>query len=128
MSYTYSKVGDLEDAPLVGSHQCVALVQHYAGAPVASAWRQGEHVVDSNLLKEGTAIATFVKGRYPNHSHGNHAALFVKRGLNGIWIMDQWKSDKKKTISSRFIPSRGKSKDGRFILPSDNADAFYVIE
>jgi hypothetical protein len=41
MPYTYSKVDDLEDTPVVGSHQCVALVQHYAKAPVTSVWRQG---------------------------------------------------------------------------------------
>jgi hypothetical protein len=128
MSYTYSKVDDLDDAPLVGSHQCVALVQHYAGAPVTALWRQGEHVVDSKMLRKGTAIATFVNGRYPNHSHGNHAALFLRQSASGIWIMDQWKGDKKKTISSRFIPSRGMEKNGRFNQPSDNADAFYVIE
>lgn len=128
MSYTYSKVDDLEDAPLVGSHQCVALVQEYAGAPVTSAWRQGDAVLGNKTLTKGTAIATFVNGRYPNHSHGNHAALFVKQAANGIWIMDQWKNDKKKTIASRFIPSRGKNKKGEFIHASDNADAFFVID
>ncbi|WP_348272742.1 BPSL0067 family protein [Janthinobacterium sp. YR213] len=26
---------------MVGNHQCVALVRHYAGAPATSAWKQG---------------------------------------------------------------------------------------
>ena len=33
MSYTYTKVDDLEKTTMVGNHQCVALVRHYAGAP-----------------------------------------------------------------------------------------------
>lgn len=128
MSYTYSKVDGLEGAPLVGSHQCVALVQHYAKAPTTTAWQQGAHVLDSKDLKKGTAIATFVNGRYPRPPHGNHAALFLAHASNGIWIMDQWKNEKKTQISSRFIPSRGKTKSGAYIRPSDNADAFFVIE
>jgi hypothetical protein len=67
MSYTYSKVDDLEDEPVVGSHQCVALVQIYAGAPITSAWREGDPVLGNGSLAKGTAIATFVDGRYPNN-------------------------------------------------------------
>ena len=33
MSYTYTKVTELEKTTMVGNHQCVALVRHYAGAP-----------------------------------------------------------------------------------------------
>ncbi|MGV7210922.1 BPSL0067 family protein [Oxalobacteraceae bacterium A2-2] len=128
MSYIYSKVEELEDQPVVGSHQCVALVQRYAGAPVTTAWRQGGAVLGNAILKRGTAIATFVEGRYPNRSHGNHAALFVRAVGNGIWIMDQWKNKNKTRISLRLITSRGKDKQGRYIRPSENADAYSVIE
>ncbi|WP_371875710.1 BPSL0067 family protein [Duganella dendranthematis] len=31
-------------------------------------------------------------------------------------------------MSSRFIPCRGKTKNGAYMRASDNADAFYVIE
>lgn len=128
MSYIYSKVDELEDEPVVGSHQCVALVQKYAGAPVTTAWRQGDAVLGNATMKKGTAIATFVDGRYPNRSHGNHAALFVRAAGNGIWIMDQWKNKNKTRISLRLITSRGKDKQGRYIRPSENADAYSVIE
>ncbi|WP_167761299.1 BPSL0067 family protein [Duganella callida] len=40
--------------------------------------------------------------------------------------MDQW-PDKKK-IGKRFIRRKGKDKLGNFINPTDNADAFFVIE
>ena len=128
MSYVYPNAAELKDQPVVGSHQCVALVQEYAGAPTTPHWRQGEAVVGNTMLKPGTAIATFVHGRYPSHRHGNHAALYVRQGIGGIYVADQWKAANKTKISVRLIRSRGKDKKGRFIHPSDNADAFSVIE
>jgi hypothetical protein len=85
-------------------------------------------VLGNGSLAKGTAIATFVDGRYPNNGHGNHAAFFVKAFAKGIWIMDQWKNEKKTTISLRFVGSLGKNKQGQFIRPSDNAEAYSVIE
>ncbi|MGV7210548.1 BPSL0067 family protein [Oxalobacteraceae bacterium A2-2] len=128
MSYIYSKAAELKGQPVVGSRQCVALVQHYAGAPVTSNWRQGETVLGNATIKPGTAIATFVKGRYPNHSHGNHAALYVGQTVDGIYIADQWKANGKTEISVRLIRSLGKDKKGNYVRASDNADAFFVIE
>lgn len=127
MPYTYEKVEELEKQDLVGSHQCVALVQIFAGAPVTSAWRQGDPVVGNIGLKKGTAIATFVNGRYANHAHGNHAALFLRQGPGGIYVIDQWKNRKGGKIRSRLIKSLGVDKQGNFKFPSDNADAFFVI-
>lgn len=49
-------------------------------------------------------------------------------GIGGIYVMDQWKNKDGGTISKRFIQSLGKDKAGRFIRPSNNADAFSVIE
>lgn len=128
MSYIYPKAAELKGQPVVGSRQCVALVQEYAGAPTTSTWRQGDAVLGNRALKTGTAIATFVKGRYPNRPHGNHAALYVGQASNGIFVADQWKADNKTEISIRMIRSLGKDKQGNFIQPSDNADAFFVIE
>lgn len=128
MSYVYPKASELKGQPVVGSRQCVALVQQYAGAPTTPHWRQGEAVLGNTLLKPGTAIATFVNGRYPSHRHGNHAALYVKQGIDGIYIADQWKSEKKTEISVRFIKAQGRDKRGNYIHASDNADAFFVIE
>ena len=128
MSYVYSKAAELKGKPLVGSRQCVALVQKYAGAPVTSRWHQGETVLGNSQLKVGTAIATFVNGRYGNRPHGNHAALYLRQGIDGIYVVDQWKADNKTSISVRFIRAKGKDKNGHFFHPSDNADAFFVIE
>jgi hypothetical protein len=128
MSYVYSKVDDLNGEDKVGTHQCVALVQKYTSAGPTSGWRQGEAVLGNQLLRKGTAIATFVNGRYPNHRHGNHAALFLRQAPNGIYVMDQWVGGKRKHIEEHFLPSRGKNKDGSFKNPSNNADAYFVIE
>ena len=74
-TYRFDQVEALAGAPKVGSHQCVALVQLKAGAPLTTSWRQGATVRGQTLLAKGTAIATFVDGRYPGRRHGNHAAL-----------------------------------------------------
>lgn len=126
--YRYDKVDELEKHGMVGSKQCVALVQIYTGAPSTSLWRQGDAAIGNTTLKKGTAIATFVNGRYPNRSSGNHAALFVRQAPGGIYILDQWKTKSTGKISSRFVPSRGVDKNGRYKRPSDNADAFSVIK
>jgi hypothetical protein len=79
-------------------------------------------------LAPGTAIATFVKGKWPAKPRGNHAAFYLGQVSNGMYIMDQWNRSDKSTISSRFIYRLGKNKDGTYVRPSDNADAFSVIE
>ncbi|WP_409027105.1 BPSL0067 family protein [Janthinobacterium sp. SUN098] len=82
MSYTYTKVADLEKTAMVGNRQCVALVSHYAGAPATLAWKQDEAVRGNRLLRKGTAIATF--GECANQQQGNHAALYMGQTLHGI--------------------------------------------
>jgi|SRR5471030_577491 len=128
MSYTYSKVSDLENSDMVGNRQCVALVRKYAGAPATLAWKQGAAVLGNNSLKKGTAIATFVNGKYANKNSGNHAAFYMGQISGGIIVMDQWKGKINKHVTSRIIRSKGKTKSGAYIRPSNNADAFFVIE
>lgn len=128
MPYVYSKVDDLENTEKVGSRQCVALVQTYAKLPSAIFWKEGKSVSDSLIIPKGTAIATFVDGKYQNRSTGNHAAFFVSKGAGGIWIMDQWADDRTKPkVSKRFIRRKGRV-DGAYIDPSNNADAYSIIE
>ncbi len=128
MLYVYGKVDDLQNTDKVGSKQCVALVQTYAKAPITGKWTAGKAVLGQIGLKKGTAIATFVGGKYPSNATGNHAALYVSQDATGIWIMDQWANDKQKPkVSKRFLSRKGTGKDG-FVDPSNNADAFSVIE
>ena len=129
MAYVYAKVDDLEDTDLVGTQQCVALVQHYAKVPGSQTWKEGDAVRGNLTLTKGTAIATFVDGKYQSKQHGNHAAFYVSQDAGGIWVMDQWKGDPDKpTVSKRYILFKGKRKDGTYNDPSNNGDAFSVIE
>ncbi|WP_425252425.1 BPSL0067 family protein [Janthinobacterium sp. NFX145] len=128
MSYAYSKVADLEKTTMVGNHQCVALVRLYAGAPATSAWKQGAAVLGNRLLRKGTAIATFISGKYANHQQGNHAALYMGQTLDGILVMDQWSGKRPGIETSRTLRSKGQYKNGLYVDPSNNADAFFVIE
>lgn len=126
MSYIYEEAELLEKLPTVGTKQCVALIKLYAKAPASSLWKEGEAVKGSFLLKKGSAIATFVKGKYPNHGTGNHAAFYVGQDAAGILVVDQWSSSG--TIRKRRLPFLGKDKNGNFVTPSNNGDAFSVVE
>lgn len=129
MAYVYSDVKNLGQKEKVGSFQCAALIQHYTSAPITSAWREGEGVMGNRNLKPGTAIATFENGRYPNRAHGNHVAFYLGQAPNGIYVIDQWNDPvRKPKISKRYIRAKGRNSSGKYIEPSDNADAFSVIE
>jgi hypothetical protein len=129
MPYVYSKVDDLDGTEKVGSKQCVALLQHYANLPHTSQWKVGAPVFGSQSVVKGTAIATFVDGKYKSLSTGNHAAFYVSQDTKGIWIMDQWSSDASKPkVSMRHIKPKGKNSDGSYVDPSNNADAYSTIE
>jgi hypothetical protein len=133
MPFVHKSVDTLQDAEQVDGGDCVALVKANTpglmGVPT-SAWREGAKVIDSPGLVRGTAIATFVEGRYPQAGKtGKHAAYFLKHAGAGIWVMDQWKNDSTKPrVSKRHVPRLGKNKDGTYKNPSNNAEAFSVIE
>jgi hypothetical protein len=129
MAYIYSSVDSLEGTAKVGTKHCVVLVQHYANAPRTSQWTEGAKVKGNTTIVKGTAIATFVGGVYPNNSTGNHAALYISQDETGIWVMDQWKDDDSKpTVSKRRLRFKGANADGSYKDPSNNGDAFSIIE
>jgi hypothetical protein len=133
MPHVYKAANELNGHALVGTGDCVELIKAFApglqGRPT-SAWREGERVVDvARKLEPGTAIATFENGKFPHRAHGQHAAFFLQSAGAGIWVMDQWRGDKlKPTVSLRHIERRGKTKDGKWKDPSNNAEAFSVIK
>lgn len=85
----------LHSTAVVGNGQCVTLVKELTGASPSSLWREGRNVGDilrkRGEIAEGTAIATFENGHYPNRPHGNHAAIFVRAVAGGFEVFDQWK-------------------------------------
>jgi hypothetical protein len=112
---------------LVSTGTCAALVQHYTRVGKTDGWIEGL-VVKGNAakLKKGTAIATFVDGKYPNKETGNHAAFYISQDKNGLTVVEQFKSLDKP--QQRTLSYLGKNKDGTFKDPSNNGDAFSVIE
>lgn len=133
MPFVYREVNSLQDHELVGGGDCVALIKEFApglaGIPT-SAWRAGARVIDVRNLPRGTAIATFVDGRYPRLDTGNHAAFYLASAGTGFYAMDQWKNDTphKPRVSKRLIPLGLTKRDGTPRAPSNAAQAFYVIE
>jgi hypothetical protein len=66
--------------------------------------------------------------KYANQQQGNHAALYMGQTLDGILVMDQWRGKRLGIVTSRTLRSKGQYKNGLHIDPSNNADAFFVIE
>jgi hypothetical protein len=129
MSYVYPEVDELEGTEKVGSKQCVALVQHYAKLPSATLWKEGKRIAGDLSIGKGIAIATFVNGKYESRKTGNHAAFYISQDAGGIWVMDQWANDiTKPNVSKRYIRRKGKNTKGGYVDPSNNADAYSVIE
>jgi hypothetical protein len=78
--------------------ECVFLVRAVIPElPHSSQWRGGAPVTPENVETNppGTAIATFVNGRYGNAASGNHAAIFLgphvddAGSTDGIIVVDQ---------------------------------------
>jgi hypothetical protein len=71
MPFVYRSAIHLEQQPKVDGGECARLVQHYIlHMGHTSTWRAGENVIDvlasGRQIEQGTAIATFVNGRFPN--------------------------------------------------------------
>ena len=122
MAYVCAKP-ETWDGKTVGSGHCVAFVQEGAGAPVTAQWKEGKKVQDEwKTLASGTAIATFVDGKYPNAKTGNHAAIFVEGAADVVTVWDQWKGQAVHKRTIRFRADDWKGSD------SNNASKFSVIE
>lgn len=138
MGYVYSGVDELAKGgtPNAGSGECVDIVKQYVPGLKGlstTTWRAGAWVIEAgSTIRRGTAIATFDKnGRFPQHRNGQHAALVLRVMGSGIWVVDQWRTNKGK-ITKRLIrvppPGLQRNADGSFRDASNNALAFRVIE
>jgi hypothetical protein len=106
-----------------GHAECVEFIKQALRAPATSSWTEGKKITkgDSTMIR-GTAIATFVDGRYSHLGSGNqHAAIYLFQDAIGIWVLDQFtKQGAVDKRSIRWTPtSPGKSND---------ANAFSTIE
>lgn len=106
-----------------GHTECVEFIKQTLGAPSTSVWHEGKKVAQGDLtISVGTAIATFVNGKYPQGgSTGKHAAIYLRQTPEGILVLDQFRRQGR--VLPRIIPwvprSPGASNDG---------NAFSVIE
>jgi hypothetical protein len=109
---------------LVGDGQCVAFVKVAAKAPDTAHWQAGANVKGLSAIAPGTAIATFVDGKYLSHGTGNHTAIYIGQDAKFIYVWDQWRNrGKVQPVHSRqiaFMDGKGS--------PSNDGDALYVIE
>jgi hypothetical protein len=90
-----------------------------------SSWRAGKNATDLTDADIGLAIATFVgsgsKARFPKDGNQN-SAVFMGKGIGGIWVADQWPSGKPTTIW--FMPTHNfRNPDTRSV----NAETYRVI-
>lgn len=127
MEQVFAGAPALQRKPKVGDGQCVALIQHYTTAGWTGRWRQGAAVLGNRILRPGTAIATFEKGRWPLHPHKKHAAFFLRYDPEGFWVIDQYRG--RNYIQSRLIKVASEAERAKATYtPSNDAAKFYVIE
>ena len=105
-----------------GNHECVEFIVQTLNAPATAVWKEGKKVQGDTTIAKGTAIATFVNGKYPQTgTSGKHAAIYLSQDANGIWVVDQW--NKQGKVEKRQIRFKTTSKS-----LSNDGTAFSVIE
>jgi hypothetical protein len=144
MPHLYTDVDKLNNQPPVGTGSCVDLIKIYVPglkSRTTHSWKPGENVMEAfkagKTFPRGTAIATFIGGRYPQADRPGestrHAALLLDVQQSGILVMDQFPSRlRRRNIEKRFIaiPPRWVQPhtDGTPRNAGNNALTFHVIE
>ena len=92
-----SYAGKAYVSPLTARTECVAFVQAVIpGIPSTIGWKAGKALTQGErLIAAGTAIATFVDGKYPGPGKDKHAAIYLGQDSLGIQVLDQWASQGK---------------------------------
>jgi len=99
--------------PYFGNHQCVALVRAVADTPPTADWRPGPSVQDGDV-PIGTAIATFgPDGRYTNEKATAHAAIYLGRENDGMWVLEQYAGQPPQRKFYPFADNALPIRDGR---------------
>ena len=81
-----------------GNAAYVEFIQQTLSALVIASWTEGAKIVklgagQANAVTSGTAISTFVNGKYPQGgSTGKHAAIHLGQDATGIQVLEQWKA------------------------------------
>jgi hypothetical protein len=120
MEQSYSGIG-YKNAQ--GHTECVEFIKQTLGAPYTGAWKEGTKVKKGDTdIASGTAIATFIDGKYPQTGDtGKHAAIYLGQNDQGLQVLDQWRAQG--MVKPRTIHWISASAD-----LSNHGDAFSVIE
>ena len=108
-----------------GKTECVEFIRQALDAPATAHWREGTKIKKgTTTVLAGTAIATFVNGKYPQTgSTGKHAAIYLGQTGDGIQVLDQWASQG--MVLPRTIHWGPRQPNPS---PSNDGNAFSVIE
>jgi hypothetical protein len=116
----------LQGAEQKDDGSCAKLVQLSQPIGLTRHWREGIRVQgNDHLIDEGTAVATFEDGFYPNRDHDNHVAYYISQNTDGVLVMDQYSN--KNDISQRRVEFKRRRADGTYVDPSNNGAALSVI-
>lgn len=103
MPHIYKDARKLEGTEKIGDKECVTLVKNFTRLGWTGSWHEGAKVVGTKNIAEGTAIATFVNGKWPGLKHGNHSGFYLGQTSDGIYMIDQWPNmATKRRVSKRF--------------------------
>jgi hypothetical protein len=116
--------------------ECVSLLKYYIPELLhrgeTTGWFEGPNVIESLKkgcsIMPGTAIATFINGKFKGH-----AAFFAgsfndpKQGIRIIVVEQYLGSQPSNGIISRKLHNRGKKANRSYNEPSNNGEAFSVI-
>lgn len=126
MEHVFAGAPALQRHEPVADGSCVKLVQAYTKVGWTGRWRQGATVLNNRSIRPGTAIATFEKGRWPIRNGRKHAAFFLRHGIDGFWVIDQYAG--RAWVESRFIKvSTAADCAKATYTPSNDAAQFSVI-
>lgn len=106
-----------------GNTECVEFVRQTLNLPATALWIEGTRIQKGSAgIMRGTAIATFVAGKYPQTGDsGKHAAIYLEQNDTGIVVLDQWRAQG--MVEPRTIRFDSKSPS-----ISNQGDKFSVIE
>jgi hypothetical protein len=109
-----------------GNAECVEFIIKTLNGPSTDYWRPGLKVQQlapgaPDPIAKGTAIATFVDGKYPANSTGQHAAIYLGQDSQGIQVLDQWRDRPRVMPRTIYWANHGPKL-------SNQGNAFSVVE
>jgi hypothetical protein len=111
----------------LANKECVGIAQETMSMPHTSRWVERAKVLGNDSIKKGTAIATFVDGKYQSLAHGNHVAIYLYQDSNSIRVIDQWVFNHKKKLYQLPHERTIYTKPNGIVDRSNDAKSFSVI-